>query len=197
MKLAFRFAAAALAAALALAAMPEPAGAATAPPTVEEAQRFLAEAEARLLELWIERDRAQWVQSTYITDDTEILAAAANERAIAAAMLFAQRATRFDGLALPAETARKLALLKVALTLPAPTDAKESAELARIAAELEGLYGKGQYCPGAGRPCLDLDQLSEILATWRDPQALAENPERLLGEWKFLLQEIQQFFIAQ
>ena len=31
--------------------------------TVEEAEAFVAEAEARLLELWIEKERAAWVQS--------------------------------------------------------------------------------------------------------------------------------------
>ena len=40
----------------------------------------MADAEARLLKLYIARDRAQWVAATYITDDTETLAAQANER---------------------------------------------------------------------------------------------------------------------
>ncbi len=66
-----------------------------------EAQSFVEAAEARLLELWIERDRAEWVQATYITDDTELLAAQANERLIAAAVELAKEATRFDGLQLP------------------------------------------------------------------------------------------------
>jgi peptidyl-dipeptidase A len=150
------------------------ASAATAKPTVDEAKRFLDEAEAKLLELWIQRDRAQWVQSTFITDDTEILAAEANERAINAAMRYAKEATRFAGLALPAELQRKLDLLKVALVLPAPSDPKKSSELTQIAAELEGTYGKGKYCPTDGRPCMDLDALSDVLATSRDPKALEE-----------------------
>ena len=150
------------------------AGAPAAAPTVEEAKEFLDEAEAKLLELWVQRDRAQWVQSTFITDDTEILAAEANERAINAAMRYAKAATRFAGLALPAELQRKMDLLKVALVLPAPSDPKKSAELTQIAAELEGTYGKGKYCPADGRPCMDLDALSDVLATSRDPKALAE-----------------------
>ena len=51
-------------------------------PTVAEAKAFVEEAEAKLMELWIEASRAGWVQATYITDDTEILAAQANERVI-------------------------------------------------------------------------------------------------------------------
>src|SRR5687767_8896810 len=54
------------------------------PPTVEEAEHFIAEAEKRLTELSIESGRASWVQSNFITSDTEALAAKANERLIEA-----------------------------------------------------------------------------------------------------------------
>src|SRR5688572_7741265 len=118
-----------------------------AAPTVAEAEAFLDAAEQKLLALWVERDRAQWVQSTHITYDTELLAAKANERAIAATVALAKEATRFDGLKLPPEAARKLLLLKLALTLPAPSDPAETEELTQIAASLEGTYGRGKYCP--------------------------------------------------
>lgn len=147
------------------------AGAAPAP-TLEEARRFIADAESRLLGLWVARDRAQWVQATFITEDTEILAAQANEAVIAATMGLARAATRFDALALPAEERRKLDLLKTSLVLPAPSDAAEREELTRLAAELEGMYGRGKYCPPEGGDCLDLEQLSDILAESRDPKQL-------------------------
>ncbi len=83
------------------------------PPTVAEARAFLDEAEQKLLALSVDAGRAGWVQSTYITDDTEILAAQSNERQIAATVAYAKEATRFDKLKLPAETARKLKLLKL------------------------------------------------------------------------------------
>ncbi|MCL4836770.1 MAG: M2 family metallopeptidase [Thermoanaerobaculia bacterium] len=150
------------------------ASAAVDPPTAAEAESVLAAAEADLLALWVARDRAQWVQSTYITGDTEAIAAAANEAAIAAAMRFAKEAVRFDAVDLPLPLRRKLDLLKVALTLPAPSDPAKSAELARLAAGLEGAYGRGAYCPGEGRPCLDLGELSKRIATSRDPAELAE-----------------------
>ena len=77
----------------------------TAAPTAAEAGRFIADAEARLLKLWVARDRAQWVQATYITGDTETLAAQANEAVIAATMELARAATRFDALQLPRRSA--------------------------------------------------------------------------------------------
>ncbi|MGO9492643.1 MAG: hypothetical protein ACLPZY_10190, partial [Terracidiphilus sp.] len=56
----------------------------TAPPTVEEARQFTDAAEKRLLDLWVKASRAQWVQETFITDDTEILAAQADQNVKAA-----------------------------------------------------------------------------------------------------------------
>jgi peptidyl-dipeptidase A len=155
----------------------QPAAAAPAvQPTAAEATAFVDQAEQRLLGLWIDRDRAQWVQSTYITSDTELLAAQANEKVIAASVELAKQAVRFDGLELPYDTARKLKLLKLALTMPAPSNPEETAELTRIAAAMEGMYGKGKYCR-PGRPeseCLDLQELSRILAESRKPEELKE-----------------------
>ena len=99
-----------------------------APPTAAEAKVFVEEAEARLMKLWIDPSRADWVKSTYITDDTETLAAQANEKAISAGVEYAKKAARFDGLKLPADIERKLKLLKLSLTLAAPADPKEAAE---------------------------------------------------------------------
>ena len=42
---------------------------AAGPPTVREAQKFIEDAEARLLALSVEGQRADWVKSTYITDE--------------------------------------------------------------------------------------------------------------------------------
>jgi hypothetical protein len=61
------------------------------------------DAEAELLELSIRQSRAQWVQNTYITDDTELLAAEANEAYVGAATRLAAEAHRFEGLKLPGE----------------------------------------------------------------------------------------------
>jgi peptidyl-dipeptidase A len=144
------------------------------PPTVEEAVAFIKNAEARLLELNVLSSRADWVKSTYITEDTEILAAKADERAIAAQVDLAKQATRFDHLKLPADVARKMMLLKVSLVLPTPADPKASAELTDIAARMEGTYGKGKWCPPGKEKCLDIEDLTRLMATSRDPQELRD-----------------------
>ena len=153
----------------------QPAGASPAP-TLEEARRFVDAADTSLLELANAFSRADWVKSTYITDDTERIAADANARLINAQVALAKQATRFDGLQLPEDVARRLKLIKLSLTLPSPSDPKEAEELPRIVASMEGAYGKGKWCrPGKdGKPeCLDLGALSRILATSRDPKEMA------------------------
>ncbi|MFQ5350169.1 MAG: hypothetical protein ACE5EG_06990, partial [Thermoanaerobaculia bacterium] len=81
------------------------------PPTVGEAGTFLAEAEQTLLARGIDEARHGWIQSTFITQDTETLYAEANARYIEAAVDLAKRATRYAELELPEEQRRQLDLL--------------------------------------------------------------------------------------
>ena len=143
------------------------------PPTASEAESFLAEAERILLERSNDEARHGWVQATFITEDTDVLYAQANERYIAAAVDLAKRATRFAGLELPEEQRRKLERLRLALSLPAPEDGELRGELTRIAAGMESAYGRGEYCPEDGE-CRDLGELSRVMASSRDPRELAE-----------------------
>jgi len=116
-----------------------------AAPTAAQAKSFADKAEAELFAVSNSANRAEWVSETYITDDTEGIAAAANEHATAVAVRLAKEAAKFDGLALPADVKRKLLLIKLGITLPAPSDAKDNAEVARLAASLNATYGKGKY----------------------------------------------------
>ena len=145
------------------------------PATVDEAKQFIEDAEARLLALSVEASRAEWVKSTYITEDTEVLAAKADERFIAATVDFAKQSTRFDRLKLPDDIARKMKLLKVSLTLATPANPKESEELTQITASMEGTYGKGKYCPPGKDKCLDLEDLTRTMANSRDASELLDS----------------------
>src|SRR6266436_1710829 len=99
--------------------------------TPEEARKFVDDAEQKLLLLGVDSARADWIKSTYITDDTEAVAALLDERAINAAVDFAKKSTRFDALKVDPVTERKIRLLKLGLTLATPADPKESEELTR------------------------------------------------------------------
>src|ERR1700704_2775592 len=132
-------------------------------PSAAEAEKFIAAAEKKLFDLSLKYSRADWVKSTFITDDTEALSAEANEDLIAATTELAEESKRFDGLHLPYDTARKIKLLKLSLTLPAPKDPAERDELTKIAASMEGDYGKGKYCPDGGKAkCLSLPEMETL-----------------------------------
>lgn len=145
----------------------------TGKPTADDAAKFMDGAEKRLKELSIKSGEADWTRSTNITDETEARSAEANKELIAATTELAEQAKRFDGVELPVDLQRKFKLLKLSLTMPAPADTAERDELTKIAAAMEGTYGKGKYCPdGEKGKCLSLGELEEILATSRDPEAL-------------------------
>ncbi len=142
-------------------------------PTVVEAEKFIRETEGRLQQLSVNASRAGWVQSNFITDDTEAIAAETTKELIKAVTELAEASRRFDGLELPVEAARKLKLLRLSLSLPAPSNEAERGELTRIAVSMESAYGKGKYCPhGPGKPCLSLGAMEETFATSRNPEEL-------------------------
>ncbi len=152
-----------------------------AQPTVDDARKFLADAETRLLALDVEDQQADWVHENFITDDTEAVSAKADQRAIDESVRLAKEATKFDKLQLPEDMARKMKLLKNGLVLATPADPKESEEVTRLAASLDGAYGKGKYCPdrlkNTDHPCLDVEDVTRIMAT-------SQKPDELLDVWK-------------
>jgi peptidyl-dipeptidase A len=139
------------------------------PPTAQDAAAFVDKVEADLLDLWIYQSRTDWVRMTYITDDTEALGARANEAVMEYVSRKAAEARAFDGVQVAPDVRRKLDLLRMALDMPAPQDPAKRAELARISTSMDSLYGKGKYCsPRHDGKCLNLGELSEILAKSRD-----------------------------
>ena len=141
--------------------------------TPAEAEKFITDAQAKLFDLNIKYSRADWVKSVFITDDTEAVSAEANKQVIAATTEFAEQAKRFDGLDLPYDVARKMRLLKLSLVLPAPSNPAEREEITKLAASLEGDYGKGKYCPeGDKGKCMGIDELGVTMANSRSPEEL-------------------------
>jgi len=144
-----------------------------AAPTVPEAEAFLAEAEQRVFDLGNKAQRAAWVQENFITDDTEQIAADANQELTAVTVELAKKAHRFDGMNLSPVMARKMLLVKLGIGFPSPADPKEQKELAQVLASLDGDYGKGKWCPDGDKgKCLDITAIEKIMATSRDPEQL-------------------------
>jgi peptidyl-dipeptidase A len=142
-------------------------------PTVAEAEAFMNQAEAQLKDLNLKAGRAAWVQENFITDDTQAMAADANDQITAAIEELVEQAKRFDGLQLPTDLQRKFKLLKLGLTAPAPHDPALRKEMTQIASSLDGDYGKGKYCRKPD-DCLDITAIEKIMTDSHDPNELKD-----------------------
>jgi peptidyl-dipeptidase A len=145
-------------------------------PTAADAKAFLDQVNATMLRLGTELGQAGWIYSTYITQDTEALNARANQAYIDAVAKYAKEAARFDNVEVPADQRRQLNLLKLALELVTPSDPKEAEEVTKLASGLEATYGRGKWCaePDDPKSCLDIEQITEVMATSRDEKRLRE-----------------------
>ena len=65
-------------------------------PTAADAVKFVDEANATLLALRQESNRASWVKANFITEDTQYLEAVTQERTINAGVEYAKKAFEFD-----------------------------------------------------------------------------------------------------
>ena len=74
---------------------------ATTPVSISTESTQAWHAEAKLAAMNVDAQRASWVQSTYITYDTQILSAKENEKLINAGVELAKKAARYDKLDLP------------------------------------------------------------------------------------------------
>ncbi len=142
--------------------------------TPQAAEAFVRQSERQLSELLQKNERIAWLSSTFITADTERLAASVSSEFTALRVQLAVQAAdyyAFDGI--DADTRRKLHILRSAITVPAPRDVDKTLELSTIRTSLASLYGKGEYCY-TGDACLDLGQLNDIMAESRDPEVLLD-----------------------
>ena len=152
---------------------------------------FLRRAETRLLDLTVESQKADWVYDTYITADSELVAARAYARLIGSTVELAKESTSYSTGDLSGPDARKAKLLRLMLPLVAPSDAAESEELSRRVTAMRGTYARGRYTPRSMREPLDLQGLSRILTEGRDPAVLADVWEG----WHRVGQEIRPDFV--
>ncbi|TYT25486.1 M2 family metallopeptidase [Luteimonas viscosa] len=154
------------------AATPAP-GQAQGQPQDETADAFVARVNAEMKAMYPELTAAQWLSSTYIIDDSQLLAAKANEKFLTTLNGWIEQSKRFEGQEMSPETARAITLLKLGTAMPAPKDPVKLAELTRIATRMEGMYGSGTYCKTAGdsKSCRQLGELEQVLREDRDYNA--------------------------
>jgi peptidyl-dipeptidase A len=164
--------------AIAIVAVPSVALAQTAPaamasPTVADAEAFLAKAEKDLFAFSVEGSQVAWINATYITDDTDALAAKYGEIGTEKAVQYALEAAKYQNVAaLSAETKRKLDILRGGLVLPAPITEGAAKELSEIATKLNSAYGKGKGTLNGKE--INGSDIEAEMGTNRNPEQLKE-----------------------
>lgn len=165
---------AALAAALFVTSAAAQTGANTAAkPTAVEADAYVAAVEKEAADLSVPAQQTAWVNATYITDDTDALAARSGAELTEKAVQWAKGAARFNGVSgVSFDTRRKLDLLKNGVGLPAPTLPGAATELATLTTRMSSSYGKGKGTLD-GKPINGSD-IEAAMGTSRDPAKLKE-----------------------
>ena len=145
----------------------------TAADASAKADAFIAQAEKELAAHSVLSGRAEWINSTYLTDDTDALAAEFGARGTELSVRLAKGAAKFDGVkGLSFDTRRKLDFLKHGIVLPAPEKPGAADELNIIATRLQSRYGKGKGTLD-GKPINGSD-IEEAMGKERDPAKLKE-----------------------
>jgi peptidyl-dipeptidase A len=143
----------------------------TRPP---DAKAFVAGVNDDFRKLAVRSSTAEWIKNTYITDDSERMAAAANEELLGFMSRSVKQAAQYQTAPADGDTKRMLHLLRVSSPLAAPSDANLRLELTTLAARMEGLYGKAKACGADGKSprCRDIEELNVLFAKSRDEAEL-------------------------
>ncbi|MCZ6500811.1 MAG: M2 family metallopeptidase [Gammaproteobacteria bacterium] len=141
--------------------------------TTLTAVEFIDKVNQETAELNRENGAAYWVNATYITHDTSLLAAKATEKGLEFQSRIVDESRKYDGADMDADTARQMKLITAGTTLPAPSKKEDQAELAKITTEMGDLYGSAKYCRDDGE-CLAETDLIRIMAESREPAELLD-----------------------
>ncbi len=157
----------------ATAVVADPAAAPVAAATAAEADAFVARAEKELADLSLYVNRAAWTNATYITEDTDWLAAKAGAEYTETQVRLATEAARFDNVpGISFDTRRKLDILKQSIVAPAANVPGAADELSTLLTGLQSQYGKGRGTyQGKVLPGVEIEAL---MGTVRNPEHLKE-----------------------
>jgi peptidyl-dipeptidase A len=150
----------------------------TAAKPKEDAATFLARAEKELMDYSEYASRIAWVNSTYITEDTDWLNARAGSEGTLLAVRLANETKPFQSASLTPDQKRKMDFLRAGIVMPAPssgTPEEQKAiadELAVITTRMQSTYGKGKFTIDGKE--LNLEELSNIIGDSRDPKKLEQ-----------------------
>ncbi|MEY4501687.1 MAG: hypothetical protein RIS52_1577, partial [Pseudomonadota bacterium] len=143
------------------------------PLTIADADKFVADAEREMFRFSGYNSRVQWINNTFITDDTDAVAAEVGTIGTEMSVRYATEAAKFMRIpGLSYDTRRKLDILRGGLVLAAPTKDGAAKELNDISTNLNSAYGKGKGLLH-GKPINGSDIEAEM-GTNRNPDDLKE-----------------------
>jgi len=142
------------------------------------AQEFLDRANAAFDRSDREQGAAVWVNITYLNEDTDLLAARANARDGELRLRMAEQARQYQTASLSPRLQRALSMISRAEYMPEhmalPADPMLREEMTAVQRRMASTYGTGRYCPAGEESCRTLPQLSDVLASSRDPAKLLD-----------------------
>jgi len=142
-------------------------------PSAAEANAFLDKAEKAMFDQSLIQNRADWINATYINDDSDALAAWFGAIRTRMTVDYALEAAKFaEAKGLSEETKRRLLMLRTALTLPASTTPGAADELNALSTKLQSEYGRGKGTL-RGQPINGSD-IEAAMGTSRNPDELKE-----------------------
>jgi peptidyl-dipeptidase A len=153
-------------------------GAATSTAPKTDAATFLTSAEKELSDFSDYAARVAWVNANFITDDTDWLNARAGSEGTLLSVRLANATKQYEGATLTPDQQRKMQILRAGIVMPAPstgTPEEQKAiadELSKITTDLQSTYGKGKFTIDGKE--LNLEELSEIIASSRDPKKIQQ-----------------------
>ena len=144
------------------------------PMTPQGAADWVAMVESEMGDFGVEYARVSWVNSTYITPDTDALAAKYGAQATEMSVRYANEAAKYAQVqGLDADVARKLDILRNGIVMPAPVRDGAATELNEIATSLNSQYGKGKGTLD-GQEISGSDIEAEMGSLERTPEEYAE-----------------------
>jgi peptidyl-dipeptidase A len=166
------------------------------PMTPQGAADFVAAVEKDLSDFSVEANRVGWINATYITDDTDALAARYGTIGTEKSVQYALDAAKYAQVqGLDPVIARKLDILRTGIVLPAPTTPGAATELNDISTRIQSQYGKGKGTLN-GQPISGSDieaemgeldhtpaEYAEMWASWHDNVGapMREDYARMIG----------------
>jgi peptidyl-dipeptidase A len=154
-------------------ALASPALGQSAAPTAADADAFVLKAEKELADFGVFNAQVQWINNTYITEDTDAVAARIGAQGTEMSVRLATEAAKYlNAPGLSADTRRKLDFLRGGLVLPAPTTEGAAKELNEIATKLNSAYGKGKGTLRGNE--INGSDIEAEMGTNRNPDELAE-----------------------